>query len=336
MTGPVDPGSRFVASEAYRAAHASGAFADGRLPDEVRSVEVLGEAELRSALRLRTFANLAPFDIEGVPHPGVLAVFAPLVSLVETIPVSRIQVLLAQESAEVALAGSADDGQPLPETTITFGPGPGPATKVPRFGSATPVSLATLDEPGLVASLLNRRFEMGFALGVENELLNGTGGFWTGLLNMPTTATGDATHVIGYARTGGQYRLEAIVTAAALVQANGWYTRPLQVLSHPTTKAAAKTERATTSGDPVSLPSMIGDGDVDIDHWAVSKQMPVGVAVVSDFFGAVALLQKGGLTVEMAPHHRDFLTRGLVEMKLESRLYAWLRQPPAVCVVTGL
>lgn len=327
-------GAALLASEAYQRAVKDGDFARGRLPDDMLSVPLLDEAELRSALRLRTYSDLSGFDIAGSPVVANLPTTAVLPSLAETIPTTKLQVLLAAEGSEQAYAGSANDGQPLPEANLNYGAG-ATLTKLPRFGSATPVTLGVLDEPGMVASLLQSRFELGYLLGLENEMLNDSAaGFWTGILNLATNATGDATHAIAYARSG-QYRLEAIVSAAALVQANGWYTRPLQVLSHPSTKAAAKTERATTSGDPVSLPSMIADGDIDIDHWLVTKFMAPGLVVVGDFFGALAIIQRGGLSMELAPNHRDFLARGMVDMKLETRLLVWPREPSALCIATG-
>lgn len=332
---PLSIGQRFIASESYQRARRDGAFANGRLPDEVRSIKVADEGELRGAingLRARTYADLTSFDIEGVPQLGSLPATGLLPARVEWVPVDKVQVLLGQELSETALAQSAKTGQPLPEADINFGALNEQPQELYRFGTGTPVSLGMLDEPGIIARLLDERFEMGFTLGLEKELLLGNGLTWTGLVNMATTATGDASHAISYALVGGQYRSDAICRAIAKVQANGWYVRPLQIVSHPETRADVYTERAT-DGLPVPVREMI---DQTTDAWLVSKFMAAGKALVLDAFGAVAVLQKGDLSIELAPNQNDFLARGLVELKLETRLWAWPKQPPAVAIVTGL
>jgi hypothetical protein len=64
--------------------------------------------------------------------------------------------------------------------------------------------------------------------------------------------------------------------------------------------------------------------------------MPVGFALVGDLFNAVALFQKGGLNAAIATEHLDFFTRGMVELMLVTRAYAWIRQAGAIAIVTGL
>jgi hypothetical protein len=343
-------GRRFVESEAYRKARAAGAFAAvGRIPDDLLDgVELLSEAELHAELHLRTFSDVTPFAIEGVPYVGELPAVAGIPALVETIPVTKFQVLLGDEAAEAETAGPAADGQRLPEGSADFGAA-ATLTKLPRFGSAAPATKSVFDEPGRVASLLDRRIRLGFTLGLEREILTGAGGFWPGILGMPTSATGDASHTIAVAKGAG-YRVEAIVTGLAKVQDNGWYVGQtampmasamsspaecmsgLNVISHPDTKLATYLER-DTSARPAMVRDMLRG---QVDNWLVSKFMPVGTALVGDFFDAVALFTHGGLSASLGEHHLDFYARGMVQLMLVTRAYAWVRQAGAISVVTGL
>jgi Phage capsid family len=324
-------GRRFVESEPYLAARKAGAFTGGGpLPAELLDgVELLSEAELRAELQLRTTSDLTIFDIGAVPALGELPEVGSIPGLVETIPVTKLQVPVAVESSEIQVAAAAADGQPLPEGSINFA---GLTyVKLPRVGAAEPIAKSVLDEPGVVASILDRRLTLGFTLGLENEILTGASGLWTGVANLPTSATGDSTHAIAVAK-GAMYRVEAIGTAVAKVQDNGWYVRKLQVISSPDTRLATYIER-DTAARPLAVSEVLDD---QVDGWYVSKFLPAGVALVGDFFHAVALFQKGGLETAVSTEHADFVTRGLVELLLVTRAYAWIRQAGAIAIVTGL
>jgi hypothetical protein len=313
-------GRRFIESEPYRRAHEDGHFRSGRLPDELSGIPVSDNAELRSALQLRTYSDLTMFEIEGTPFVGELAAFSRLPSFVETIPTEKVFVELSTELSENELATAVNDGQPYPEGQLNFGGSP-TLTKIPRFGVGQPVSLGILDEPGQVSSVIDRRMQFGVGLGLENDILNGNG-FWTG-------AIAGAGNTLA---KGAGYRAFAIRGAVAMVQDNGWYARPLQVVINPLT-AATLFEEEDGSGRPLAILDMFDD---NVDTWIVSKEMPAGQALVGDFFSAIALFVKGGLEIATSRNHQDFLTRSMVELTLGFRCYSWLRQPTALCAVTGI
>lgn len=313
-------GQRYVESAAYRAAQASGTLGS-RVPVELTDpVEVLSADELRAQLHLRTFSDLTSFSIEGEPFPGLLPTTAPLPSYVETIPVNGLQIELAAEASENELATAVPDGVPYPEASIAF-PNAATLQKLPRVGIAWPVSLGVLDEPGQVQSLLNRRLNTGVGLGIENDLINGNA-FWGGALAAVTQTVAK----------GAGYRADAIVNAIAAVQAKGWYTRPLQVVINPATRAAVYTERDGQQR-PIDVSGMLDDL---VEAWVITNKIPPGMAIVGDWFGAFALFTRGGLTAAVSTEHVDFFTRGLAEMSLGFRAFAWLREPSALCLVTGI
>ena len=317
----VSAGQRLIESEEYVRARAAGAFRSNLAArDRLKSIEVLSNRELLDMLRARQSTGLLNFDIEGVPFVGELPAAANLPATVEMIPVENLQVELNSEQSENALATAVPYGTPLPEAALNFGATP-TLQKLYRFGVGEPVTLGVLDEPGAVASLLNRRLRGGVNLGLENDLLNGNA-YWTGMLAGATEGTAK----------GATYRADALCASIAAVQAQGWYIRPLQIAIHPTTRAAVFTER-DADGQPVFVREMLRDENVD---WIVSKFMPVDQALVGDFFEAVGLFVHGGLEVDLSRNHSDFLTRSMVEMVLEFRTFAWVRNPTALDLVTGI
>ena len=314
-------GQRFVESEAYQRARE--VFRAGQIPADMPAVQVLDDVELRSALRLRTFSDLTAFSIDGVPYVGEQPAVARVPSKVETIPVTKDQVELASEASETTLAAAVPSGAPLPEAAMNFGATAPSQQLLPRVGTSVPVTMGMLDEPGVVASLLDRRLTLGVGLGLENEMLNGNFA-WTGML-----AAAGATPVV---RTGGTYRSFAIRNGVSEVQANGWYVRPLQVVLHPTTYGAMF-EEEDGSQRPLAILDMF---DSTIDAFIVSTQIAVGSALVGDLFEAVGLFMKGGLEVAVARNHQDQFTRSMAELALEFRAFSWVRQAGALCEVTGL
>ena len=329
-------GRRFADDSRYRAARAKGAFNEGSVvpvPETLREVEVLDTREIVRALRLRTYADLSSFDIEGVPYVGEAPKAAHLPQACEAIPTEKMQVELANESAEGQFAAGVLDGQPYVEAALTFtGAEGGPATaptqqKLPRFGISVPVALSELDEPGTVESLINRRLGASIGLGLEAEMLNG--GLTVGTAgSLLTQAAAPGSPVA----KGSSYRALAIRNAVADVQDAGWYERPLQVLLNPLT-AAAVFEEEDGSQRPLAILDMF---DGNVDSWIVSKAMPVGEALVGDFFNAVALFVKGPLAVGFSRNHMDFLKRSMVMMTIGFRTFAWVRQPSALALVTGI
>lgn len=338
VAGPQLAGQRLRGHPKYRAAQDAGVFKDGLTPfpsEQLSSIEVLNTREIVEALRLRTYADLSSFDIEGTPYVGEAPKAAHLPQAVETIPTEKMIVELTNESAEGQFATGVLDGQPYTEAVMTFtGAEGGVATapteqKLPRFGISVPVALSELDEPGTVESLINRRISASMGLGLENEMLNG------GLL-MGTSGTG-GTLITQAAAPGSPvaksgYRAVAIRGAVADVQDAGWYERPLQVVINPIT-AASLFEEEDGSQRPLPVLEMF---DGNVDSWIVSAAMPAGEALVGDFFNGVALFIKGPLTVGFSRNHMDFLKRSMVMMTIGFRAFAWVRQPSALCLVTGI
>lgn len=314
-------GRRYIESDIYQRARASGRLAAGLFPDGLAEpVEILNAAEVRAMLQLRAYSDTTMFDIQGQPDVGLLPAATNFASFAETIPVERVQVELDSELSESELATAVNDGQPLPEGALNFGTTP-TLTKVPRFGVAEPVTLGLLDEPGRVQSLIESRLYDGVMLGLDNDMINGNG-FWTGA-------------VAGAGLTqakGSGYRIAAILNGLAQVQNQGWYARPLQIVTNPLTRAAVYLEQ-DTAGRPLGITEILDD---TVNAWIPSKYMPVGQALVGDIFAGIGLFTRGGLEVSVSGEYMDFLTRSMVEMKFEFRAYSWVRQPNALCLVTGI
>lgn len=327
-------GRRFIESAQYREAQEGGTFKtrNSPFPPELAGIDVLDTRELLQAMRLRTFSHLADFEIDGVPYVGEAPKAANLPQAVETIPTEGMQVELAAENAESSFAQGVEDGTPYPEIALSFNGSEGGTPtapklqKLPRVGISAPVTLNQLDEPGVVESIINRRISASIPLGLENEMLNGG-------LTMGTAGT-----ILAQAAAAGSpvvksgYRAFAIRNAVSNVQEEGWYERPLQVVLNPAT-AAALFEEEDGSQRPLAILEMF---DSQVDAWIVSKAMPAGEALVGDFFNAIGLFIKGPLSVGASRNHMDYLVRGEVIITIGCRAFSWVRQPSALCLVTGI
>lgn len=327
-------GRRFVESEQYLSARAAGTFKESnrQFPPELAGVDVLDTRELIQATRLRTYADLVSFEIDGVPYVGEAPKAANLAQAVETIPTEGLQVELTSENAETSFAQGVEDGTPFPEIALSFngseGGGPTAPTlqKLPRFGIAAPATLSQLDEPGVVESLINRRIAASVPLGLENEMLNG--GLTVGTAgSILTQAAAPGSPV---AKSG--YRAFAIRNAVTDVQNAGWYERPLQVVLNPAT-AGALFEEEDGSQRPLAILEMF---DSYVDSWIVSNKMPAGQALVGDFFNAIGMFIRGPLSVGVSRNYQDYLVRGQVMITIGCRAFSWVRQPSALCLVTGI
>jgi len=330
-----DLGSQFVESEPYQRARESGAFREGNRPltNGISGVDVGTTGEILRALRLRTYADLSMFDIEGSPYVGEQPTAAHVPAACEAVPVEGLQIELASETIEGQYAAGVLDGQPYPQAAMAFagaqgGTGVAPTLqKLPRFGISVPVTLNMLDEPGKVASLINRRLGYSIGLGLENEMLNGGLTVGTsGSLIAQAAAPGSPV------AKGASYRAFAIRGAVEAVQGAGWYERPLQVVIHPTTYGTLF-EEEDGSQRPLAILEMF---DSTVDSWIVSNKMPAGEALVGDFFAAVALHVRGPLEIGISRQFQDFLARSMAMMTVGFRAFADVREPSALCLVTGI
>ncbi len=315
-------------------------FARGRLVAEARkgsgksrgvtipegNQTLLSGRDLIGTLKLRTYSNLLIFDIDGVPKVSVLPAPARVPSLVETIITTKPYLELGDELTQQITADGALDGTPLVEPAMNFGSTPTP-TILPRFGLALPIARSVLDDENQVASLLDARLQRGITLGLELKLLAGssTDPTGTGILNVSGTTT--------VAKGGSDvYRLDTVARGVSAVQGLGWYERPLQAVAHPTTLEAMRVEKDTV-GHYAFRPQAITP---DIEAWVPSTAVPVGSAIVGDFFNGAVLFLKDGLTIEVSTQHLDFLKRDMLMWSLATRAYAWIRNPSAFAICTGL
>lgn len=311
-------GRRFIESEQYQRARPL--MRQGHVPDDLTGIEVLSDVELRGALRLRTYADLTMFDIDGQPHVSELPAVSMVPSIVETIPTEHLAVELAAESTEITRAAAVAEGTPFPEAQFNFGAA-ADFEPLRRVGVATPATLNLLDDPGRVASLLDRRMTLGVGLGLEYEILNGNA-FWPGAFLGAASAVAK----------GASYRSLAIRDAVADVQAAGWHVRPLQVVLGPLT-AAALFKEEDDSHRPLNILEMFSG---QVDTWIVSNAIAEGNALVGDYFEAIGLFAHGGLEVGVSLEHLDFATRSMAELTVGGHFYSWLRQPTALARVTGI
>ena len=70
--------------------------------------------------------------------------------------------------------------------------------------------------------------------------------------------------------------------------------------------------------------------------YAQHVDVPQGTAVVADFRNKTKLVYRAGIEIEVSNSHADFFTQGILAVRAQFRATFVVKQPKAVCTVTGL
>lgn len=306
------------------------------LPEQCRTnvggktihAELLDEYELNSALRIRTAIDTFAFsevdprraeDVQTTPRP------ARFLDLVEIVPVGAALVAPISESVPDTFVGADVDGlaefQAMADDSFD-GVFTADRLQLHRFGVASPVANFVLEDTGsVVATTIDRLFSKWFRLALEISVLrNPDTELEKGLL------LNDG--VLSVAYTTGT-RAEAIGAVADAIGDLG-FDGGISVAARPSTLGRIFREVAGGSEDFLRVREALPQ----VTSWVPTIGLAAGAALVGDFSEVVVYAH--GLDLELARAHKDYFTRGLTSVKLESRCNHWVRQPAAFQVLTGL
>ena len=324
----VDPGARFVGSEAYKSL-----FAPGRSRPQQWSTGPIPITDGPPMMQLKgTLVESAggnPWVATPQVVPGaVVALFQPLAA--ETVLSAGVATgstvrYIVEGTATSAAAGVLEGGS-KPESTIGFTYADEPIRKVATF---LPLSDEMIEDAPSIQGFVNQQLMSFVNIEVERQLLRGTasGAEIQGLL------TGRSVPVYSGGTAAGN-KAEQLFKAMNSMRGSA-YIEPDWVLINPSDYEAIRLLKDDSgqlygggpffgpygNSGPAAASGQI-TGAVD-SLWSkpcyVTSSLGSGTAVIGTRAGA-AVWSRGGISVEATNAHSDFFQRDLVAIRSERRL----------------
>lgn len=322
-----DPGERFTTSEPYqrfRSGVKAGTKLDVAWMSELRNgVEVISRREAKEShfgvrQRAVTLTNL-PWS-ERQPDQFVPLAARPVVLLdmIAMATTDSTSVDYQQQTARTDAAAATAYGSLLPEHSLTV---INVNVVVNRIGTWTPATEAQLQDEGQLQDLINADLMGDYQRATENQIVNGTGTPWNGILNtsgINTQARGTDTWLDCVHKGITQIRLA--------------FGEPNAVGLHPTDLQSLTLQKDSLGnylfkiGEP---PNIWGLRPVP------TPVFPQGTGVVADWRWAT-LWTRQGVAVMASSEHSDFFLRGQVAVKAEGRAAFGVKRPVWFTQLTGL
>jgi HK97 family phage major capsid protein len=317
------------ASEQFKAAAAKG----GKGKPEMEAVEVgsfhkaaivtSSSQDTTSTANMLGGTERAPF-VAGTQRQLVVRSLIPVYST-ESSMVEYARELLFTNSAAVQGAAASPpgdtDGQPLPESSLTF---EFVQAGVKTLGHWIPASRQVLADAKMLGSYIDQRLRYGVLLEEEDQVLNGTGS--------GNTLNGIIAQATAYNRRNtSDNRLDTLLKAFLQVTLSD-YTADGVVMSHVdwTELLLLKDDQGRyLFGDPTGMrtPGVWGRPVVP------SNSADIGEFLTGAFQLGAALWDREQATVRVAEQHEDFAVRGMVAIIAEERVVLTVFRPSAF--VTG-
>jgi Phage capsid family len=322
-----DPGERFTTSEPYikfRDSIRSGApLAQTWMTELNNGVEIMSKREAKdSAFGVRkravTLTNL-PWS-ERQPDQFVPLAARPVVllDLIAMATTDSNSVDYQQQTARTDAAAATAYGTLLPEHSLTV---INVNVAVSRIGTWTPATEAQLQDEGQLQDLINADLMGDFERSVENQIVNGTGTPWNGIVNasgVNTQARGTDTWLDAVHKGITQIRLA--------------FGEPNAVGLHPTDLQSVTLQKDSIGnylfkiGEPPNI-------------WGLQ---PVPTPVFTQGTGVVAnwrwatIWTRQGVAVMSSSEHSDYFLRGQIAVKAEGRAAFGVKRPAWFTILTGL
>lgn len=302
---------------------------------QANPTQIASQDEVEALLRAITIPTSPSPLIPPDYRPPVDVIYRPT-RILDLITIGNTGSDLVQFVVEVYHAPAAaetEDGDPtvdgsgeLPEEDFEFVPA---ETGVKRIGGATPARESQLSDAGQLQTLVSKGLITKTRQHTEDRVIagNGVGDNLKGILN--TTGIGSVT--LGSTGHAGETPLDAIhrgITACrlAFVEPNGIAMDPVDYEQDIVLAKDSVGNYLFKIGEPSSV-------------WgkptAVTTAVPNGTTVVADFSHAILLIRTP-IVVLASNEHKDFFTRGLVEIKAEYRGAFYVDRPAAFTEVTGI
>lgn len=232
-------------------------------------------------------------------------------------------VAVGEETTRTEAAAPTPYGTDLPESAMGY-------TKalVPdrRFGAFMPLDKSVLSDSAALDQAASFLLDVDTARSIDAQLLGGnnTGENFDGL-----SSQGLATQALST-----DARWQAFVHAAATVRGADW-TSPITHVIHPVDAASLALEK-TTQGAPVIADALVALRLMNADTFVISSLVAQGTAYTGAFAEGGTIYVREPATIEASSEHDDFFRKGIVVLRVDTRLGFKLHFKSAFVEVTGL
>lgn len=339
---PVSPGQRFIESEAYKRAVASGS------PQARRSIsiQIPDEFQFRadSALLTRATFSAGTEAISGTAGanidvrpgvPGILGLQQLFVAdLFAQGTTNGDTIRYIREDTFTNAATRVAEGAAKPEGALDISIVNATVEKTAVFLNVTDEMLADFAQ---MSSFINGRLGYMVQQLEDQQLISGSGtNQIRGILNTSGIQT-----ISGAANTIDQY-LRAIEYVRG---ANGvGFGQPDAIIINPLNWLSARLSKDTNGqylfGGPGYAPyGMAGYSNVGM-MWGIpvvsTTAIAAGTALVGAFRTAAQIFRRQGLTIESTNSHASLFVSNIVTIRAEQRLALAVYQPPKFCSITAI
>lgn len=262
-------------------------------------------------------------SITTVQRPGVIAGdFLPITirSRIPTINVTGNAVNALREATWVNNAAETAEGEPKPESDITFSPY---NVAIETVAHWIKVSNQLMADAPAVVDYINTRLRDGLAQRIERQLLLGDG------VTPNLSGLTDAGNFTAFTPAAGANLVESINAAKYQLWAIG--DAPDTVIVNPADWGAMELARegAGTGAYLYGAPGTAGGLSPFGVSVVLSSHMPAGQFLIGNLRRAATIYQRQGVVVEMGFVNDDF-TRNLVTIRAEERLGLGVDRPQAI------
>jgi HK97 family phage major capsid protein len=349
-TGPVtqapeakDIGDAFVKSDAYNALKVG--FKTGQMGGNWTSGPVeLPDFGSKATVTTTASPVIQPDTREGFRQAAAVALRRLTVAdLLAQGTTDSGTVRYLQETTNVNAAAPVTEGDPKPESTITFTQVDEPVRKVATF---LPVSDEMLEDVAQIQSYLNNRLRLFVQHAEEAQLLNGGGTppALRGILQRSNiqTATRAALGTATGETAGNSTIGNALYMAITNIRNNG-QVEPDGIVMHPNNWARFRLSKDGAQQYLGGGPMIGAYGQTNLageTAWglpvAITSAIAENTALVGAFGTMAQVFYRGGLTVEASNSHSDFFQRNLTAIRAERRLALAVYRPQAFHIITAL
>lgn len=325
---------RFLGSAEYRSLVDSGRLRHTGARIDTMPTEVVTRDALVDALRFRLFDNAADVG-SGLLTPDytnkLVEQFTRRVRLLDRITIGRTDTDTVDwviENARTDAAAETAYGTALPEASYGFSHR---QTTAKRAGHHVVATRGILADAGQSRTLIDGRLMSGLDRRIESQLISGNG---VGE-NLKGIDHADYTGILTQA-LGADTKLDAIHKAMTKIRiATESQVEPIDLWIHPNDYEELVLSKDANGNYQFGRP----DTNIAPSIWGlkpvVSTLATEGAPKVADFKEAATLWVREGASIAASDSHSDFFLKGLVAVKVETRVAFALTQEKAICDLSG-
>lgn len=299
----------------------SGALEGYRGRGSTQSVDVGSAIERARVLTSEDMEGLMPSQV--VPTPVQLIRPMPnMLSVMRTNPTTSSLIEYVEENQPEWGMDVVPEGEPKPESTISFTPKSAPISTVAHWVAAT---RQVLDDLPALRSYIDGRLREGLVHKIEDLVLNGDADHeLNGLLTAAQQVTGDTLWEGLLAGSEEITQGYAYNPTAVVLNGRDWYAFLRQVLA-PNVGTGRLADSVITDSLPyrvIGLPIVL------------TPAMEAGKVLIGDFTNGAEIWDRQTTQLFVADQHGDWFVRNQILILAEARMGLAIYQPRAFAVAT--